>query len=115
MIRVLAGLFMLAHGLVTAAIWVIPNREDAPFDASHSWLVGDTRGIAAAAGLIIAAGFSVAGVGVLTQHDWWAPWGLGAGALGATFMVVYFSPWLLAGIAISAAIAIGGLQSLHTA
>jgi len=26
-------------------------------------------------------------------------------------MVVYFSPWLLAGIAISAAIAIGGLQA----
>ena len=115
MIRVLAGLFVVAHGVVTGAIWATPRRADAPFDATHSWLIGDARVVAVATSLILAASFTVAGIGLLTQHDWWAPWGLGAGVLGVAFMLLYFNPWLLAGMAISAAIAIAGFQSLHIA
>ena len=40
---VLAGLFLVAHGLVHLAVWPAPPKEDAPFDPGHSWLLGDAR------------------------------------------------------------------------
>jgi hypothetical protein len=36
MIRFLLGAFLVAHGLVTALIWVGPAKADAPFRATHS-------------------------------------------------------------------------------
>jgi hypothetical protein len=36
-----------AHGLVTAGIWSEPSKADAPFQATHSWLLADTRRLAA--------------------------------------------------------------------
>jgi hypothetical protein len=111
MVRVLVGLFVVAHGMVTGAIWVTPRRAGAPFDATHSWLLGDARWVAATGGVLVAIGFAVTGIGLLTQNDWWAPWGVGAGILSLALMVVYFNPWLLAGIAISILIAAAGLRS----
>jgi hypothetical protein len=35
--------FLIAHALVHGAIWATPASKDpkAPFDAGHSWLLGD--------------------------------------------------------------------------
>ena len=58
MIRILLGAFIVAHGLLTAFIWV------------------------------------------------------GAGAVALVLMTLFFNPWLLAGIAISAGILYAGVQAL---
>ena len=49
--RWIAGAFIVAHGLVTAGIWSAPAKADAPFQATHSWLLGDTQDAATRAAL----------------------------------------------------------------
>jgi predicted exporter len=115
MIRVLLGAFIVAHGLLTAFIWVDPAKANAPFRASHSWLVGDARTLAVGIALLAAAGFLLAGVGFITQQAWWAFTGIGAGAVALLLMTLFFNPWLLAGIAISAGILYAGFQALPEA
>jgi hypothetical protein len=41
MIRILLGAFIVAHGLLTAVIWLSPPNADAPFRATRSWLLGE--------------------------------------------------------------------------
>jgi hypothetical protein len=115
MMQWLVGVFIVADGLVTAAIWSAPAKADAPFQATHSWLLGDARRLATAAAIAAAIGFVVAGVGVVGHHTWWAGFGIVAGALAVLLMVVYFNPWLIVGIAISAAIVVVGVQTLPEA
>ncbi|MBD0283603.1 MAG: hypothetical protein ICV69_15635 [Thermoleophilaceae bacterium] len=38
---VLAGLFLIAHGLVHLAVWFPEPKDDAPFDARNLWLLGE--------------------------------------------------------------------------
>jgi hypothetical protein len=40
--------FLIAHGLVHLAIWLMPKPPDqkAPFDPGHSWLLGDQKTVA---------------------------------------------------------------------
>ena len=115
MIRVLLGAFIVAHGLLTAFIWVSPAKADAPFQATHSWLVGDARPLAVVLALVAAVGFVVAGIGFIGQQTWWAFTGSGAGAVALLLMALFFNPWLLAGIAISAGILYAGIQALPQA
>jgi hypothetical protein len=115
MIRVLLGAFIVAHGLLTAFIWVSPARADAPFRATHSWLLGDARPLGMVIALVAAAGFVLAGVGLISQESWWAFTGIGAGAVALLLMALFFNPWLLAGIAISAGILYAGIQALPQA
>ena len=83
MVRVLLGAFIVAHGLLTAFIWLSPPKADAPFRATHSWLIGDARPLAVVVALMAAAGFVLAGVGVIADQAWWAFTGIGAGVGGA--------------------------------
>jgi hypothetical protein len=113
--RWIAGAFIVAHGLVTAGIWSAPAKADAPFQATHSWLLGDARGPASAVAVVAALGFVLAGIGVLGHQSWWAGIGIASGALAVLLMVVYFNPWLVVGIAISVAIVVAGMQTLQEA
>ena len=114
MIRYLLGAFVVAHGLVTIAMWS-PNPRTVqpapPMDTSHSWLLGDARSVAltlaVAAGLVIA----VAGAGFLAHQQWWAPVGVIGGALSLALFALFFTPWWSAGIAISAALVVGAVRS----
>jgi hypothetical protein len=112
MMQFLLGAFIVAHGLVTALIWVTPAKADAPFPAAHSWLLGDARPLAVILALVAAAGFVLAGIGFITQQAWWAFTGISAGAVALLLMTLYFNPWLLAGIAISAGILYAGFHAL---
>jgi hypothetical protein len=114
-IRVLLGTFIVAHGLVTASIWVSPASAKAPFRASHSWLVGDARPVGVVIALVAAAGFVLAGIGFITHQAWWAVTGIGAGAVALLLVTLFFNPWLLAGMAISAGILYAGIQALPQA
>jgi hypothetical protein len=115
MTRWVVGAFVIAHGLVTAMMWSTPAKEGEPFRATHSWLLGDARALAMTLAIAAAVGFVGAGVGILGHQPWWAGYGIAAGGLAVVLMVVYFNPWLLAGIAISATIGIAGLQALQQA
>jgi hypothetical protein len=101
--------------LVTALIWVSPAKADTPFRATHSWLLGDARPLAVVIALVAAGGFVLAGAGFITQQVWWAFTGIDAGAVALLLMTLFFNPWLLAGIAISAGILYGGFQALPQA
>jgi hypothetical protein len=114
-IRVLVGAFIVAHGLLTAFIWLSPAKADAPFRATHSWLLGEARPLAVGIALVAAAGCVLAGVGLIAEHAWWAVIGIGAGAVALLLMTLFFNPWLLAGIAISAGILYAGFQALPQA
>jgi hypothetical protein len=113
MIRVLLGLFVVAHGLVTLAIWAAPVTDNAPFSPSRSWLLGDARALALALAVVAAVGFVAAGGGFLAQQDWWAAAAVAAGAAAVALMALYFNPWLSAGILISALILYAGAQALQ--
>jgi hypothetical protein len=93
----------------------MPGNAEAPFRASHSWLVGDARPLAVVIALVAAVGFVVAGIGLIAQQAWWAFTGIGAGTAALLLMALYFNPWLLAGIAISAGILYAGIQALPQA
>ena len=67
--------FLIAHGLVHVAMWVFvpkpaPGKE-APFDASHSWLLGNQRALAVTVAAATAVVLVVAGVGLWGHADWW--------------------------------------------
>jgi hypothetical protein len=81
MARLMLGAFVVAHGLVTAAMWATPAKSGEPFRASHSWLLGDVRSLAVALALVAAIGFVLAGVGFLTHQSWWGRSGSGRGSL----------------------------------
>jgi hypothetical protein len=114
-IRVLLGAFIVAHGLLTAVIWVMPATADAPFRATHSWLVGDARPLAVVIAVLAAAGFVLAGIGFITEQAWWAFTGIGGGVAALLLMGLFFSPWLLAGVAISTGVLYAGFQALPQA
>jgi len=109
------GLLIIAHAVITGVVWTAPLLPDAPFNPGHSWLLGDSRPIAAATSLILALALAATGIGLLLNQPWWAPLGLATGAAAATFILVYFNPWLSLAIAINAAIAIAATSSLSAA
>jgi hypothetical protein len=113
MLRVLIGLFLVAHGLVTFAMWAAPVGGQAPFNPGHSWLLGDTRALAFALAVVTGIAFIVTGGGFLAHQDWWAAAAVAAGALAVLLMALYFHPWLSAGILISAVILYAGAQALQ--
>ncbi len=87
MLRLLISGFVVAHGVVTVMAWGIPAADTSPFDASHSWIVGDARGVADALAMV-------------------------AGAVAVVPMTVYFNTWPVAGLAISLAILAAGARTL---
>jgi hypothetical protein len=113
MLRALLGLFVVAHGLVTFAIWAAPATDKAPFNPSHSWLLGDARTLAVTLAVVAAAAFVATGGGFLAQQDWWPAAAVAAGAAAVALMALYFNPWLSASILISALILYAGAHALQ--
>ncbi len=109
------GWLIIAHAVITGVVWTAPLLPDAPFNPSHSWLLGDSRPVAGPAGLILALALAATGIGLLLNQPWWAPLGLATGAAAAVFVLVYFNPWLSLAIAINAAIAIAASSSISAA
>lgn len=109
------GWLIIAHAVITGVIWTAPLLPDAPFNPSHSWLLGDSRPIAGPASLILAVALAATGIGLLLNQPWWAPLGLATGTAATLFMLVYFNPWLSLAVAINAAIAITAASNLSAA
>ena len=106
----LAGLFLIAHGLVHIAVWIPDPKENAPFDPRHSWLLGDagrfTHVLAVGACVI----FVVAGILVLAGADVGAAMAVAGAGISLFLVFLTFNPWLLGAVAIDIAIVILALS-----
>lgn len=89
--------FLIAHGLVHVAMWVLVPKpapgKKAPFDASYSWLLGNQRALAASVAAGTAVVLVVAGLGLWANADWWRAAAVIGLAASFLLMVVYFTPW----------------------
>lgn len=110
--RWLVGYFLIAHGILHLLIWLPAKGEEAPFDAHDSPIRGDVR--VAATILAVAAGGAsvVGGTGVLAQQPWAPGLVLIAAAVSAVLLLLTFTPWWLAALAIDLVIGILAVRSL---
>ena len=110
--RWLFGLFLIAHGLVHAAIWLAPATQEAPFDVRRTRLFGDIGAFGTALGLLAGTAFVMAGSAYLTAVAWWP----GVLALAAGFSVavllVTFTKWWLLALAIDVAVGAVAVREL---
>jgi hypothetical protein len=112
--RVLISGFVIAHGLVTMAMWIPdPHKVQPapPMDTSHSWLVGDKRSLALGLAVISGLAVALAGFGLLVQAAWWPTVAILAAGLSLLLFAIFFSPWWLAGIAISTSLLFAAIQA----
>jgi hypothetical protein len=107
--RLLFIAFLIAHGLVHLAIWLMPKPADekAPFDPDHSWLIGDQKALAVVLAVTAAALLVGGGLGLWSHAGWWRSVAVVGLATSLGLMVVYFNPWYLFIQAINAALILG--------
>jgi hypothetical protein len=110
LIAVLAGIFLIAHGLVHIVVWVAPPPPDAPFDSRHSWLLGEAAPLAKALAVISCVLFVPAGVLVLAGAGLGGALAVAGAAVSLTLVLLTFHPWFLIAIAINIAIAVVALS-----
>jgi hypothetical protein len=103
--RVLAGIFLIAHGLVHLVVWLPRPDDDAPFDPNRSWLFGEARPITRLLASAAALTFAVAGALVLGDAASAAAAALAGAAISTLLTILVFNPWLIGALAINAAIA----------
>jgi len=108
--RTAFGVLLVAHGLLTILIWVPSPSPEAPMNTSRSWLLGDARTasvvLAFTAGVLIV----LAGAGLLSNQNWWSLVGLAGGTLSLALFGLFFTPWWLIGITISATMVVVALR-----
>ena len=107
MTRLAVAAFLVAHGLVHAAIYaaVKPADGKAPFDPSRSWALAAahvdpsiTREASVRLAWITAGLFSLAGGALLVDMALWATVASGAAVVGLLLKVTWFHPWLTVGV-----------------
>jgi hypothetical protein len=100
--------FLIAHGLIHVAIWAPKSdSEKAPFDASHSWLIGDQRPLALMLAFTAAALLLLAAVALWSTGGWWRPTGVVGLSVSTVLLLLYFTPWYLFILPINIALIVG--------
>src|SRR5574339_130461 len=102
MIRILVGLFLVAHGLVHLLYFAPkPGDPSYPFVADDRWFaraVGLEPSVAWVAArtlaVVCAVAFTISGVGLLASADLWEPAAVIASATSLVLMVLFFHSWL---------------------
>lgn len=107
--RLLLAGFLIAHGLIHAAIYAIPKDPDkpAPFDPGHSWAFPavhvaerSTRTFGVTVSWLAALLFSGAGIALLVHSSTWVSIAVCAAVLGLLLKGLFFHPWLVLGVLI---------------
>lgn len=99
---VVAGLFLIAHGLVHLGIWLPSAKPDAPFDPHRSWLLEEAGTASRLLAVVAAILLMVAGVLVLGGEG--AAVAAAGAAVSLLLIAITFNVWLLAAVAINVAI-----------
>jgi hypothetical protein len=122
MVRIVAGLFLIAHGLIHLS-YVTPKPKDAaasyPFVPEERWFAhalglspSAARAIAGTLAIVCVLLYAVAGIALLADAGIWEGAAVAGSAISLVLMLLFFHPWLLLGIAIDVAI-IGSVLSWH--
>jgi hypothetical protein len=108
MLRWLLIVFLIAHGFVHVAIWA-PTYDPAraPFDPSHSWLIGEQRWLARVLAFVAAAVLILAGIALWAKAGWWRPTALGGLVLSTVLLVVFFVRWYVVILAVNVGLIVG--------
>ena len=123
MVRIIFGLFLVAHGLVHAGLAAAPVPNDADskpgafFTATaRSWLLPQFRLNAAAVqwiGIILVAvttlGFVLAGLGVFGVpglSEVWRTVAIASAGVSLLLLILFWHPWLVVGVLIDIGILI---------
>ncbi len=116
MLRLAIGVFLVAHGLIHAAIWLpqaitraVPTSGTTPFDPGHSWLVSAlnadaARWLAALLALTAAVLYVGAAGGLFTHQEWWRVTTVAASVISLALFALYFNPWLALAVFIDVAL-----------
>ena len=113
MARWLMAAYLLAHGFVHVAIYVMPTdrSKPAPFDPHRSWALARVQSPAQTAlassqllAWITAAGFTVTAVALGASAGWWPAAAVVSATLGLVFKALWFHPWLSAGVLLDVAL-----------
>ena len=108
--RWIAGLFLIAHGLVHLAIWLPKPDQKAPFDVGHSPFAGNVRRPASALAIAAAVILVLGGLGLIGDAPWWIPVTVTGAVVSAALLLLTFNRWWLIGLGINAAIIVLALQ-----
>ncbi|HEY3384756.1 MAG TPA: hypothetical protein VGK32_23590 [Vicinamibacterales bacterium] len=115
---IVVALFLAAHGRVHASYAQQPAAPKPgapawPFYLDHSWLLTPLGIDATGTRLVgfvllgaVVAGYAVAALAVvgIAPAGWFAPVVVGASALSAVMIALFFTPWIVFGFAIDAAL-----------
>lgn len=115
-VRFLIAALFIGHGLVHGIMFALPYsaqaRADLPFNPGRSWLIGEARGLGLGLAVVVTAAFLVAGGGYLSNAAWWPEVTLIAAALSIALLLLYFSRWWIAGLAISVVLTAAAVWAL---
>jgi hypothetical protein len=100
----LAGIFLVAHGLLHLAVWVAPQAPDAPFDPHRSWVFGDFTVLSRMAAVVSCAILALAGILVLAGSEAASAAAVVGAGLSLLLVLATFHPWFLAAVAIDVTI-----------
>lgn len=116
MLRFTAGVFVLAHALITGAIWIPPERggDLKGFGAQASWLFADSRAATVSFAVLAAAALALSGAGILTDQDWWPLFAVVGAAASLALITATFTPWWSAAVVINLALLYLAFQAIST-
>jgi hypothetical protein len=113
MVRAVAGVFLIAHGLVHL-LYLLPRPENDPtypFVPETRWFsgavgleAGAAKTTAAALSIGVALVFLISGIAVFANADIWAAAAAVGSLLSLTLLVLFYHPWLSIGVVIDIAI-----------
>lgn len=115
--RIVFGLFLLAHGLIHASYLSPapppnPGAPEWPFSMARSWLVTGVgvdvavvRTMGTLLVIIVVIGFALSGLawlGVVVPAEWWPGLVIGSAFASVVLLVAFFHPWIVLGFVIDA-------------
>ena len=121
MLRVVVGLFLIAHGLVHLLYFAPPPEDDPryPFVPEDRWFAkalglrpSAAKAVVGTLAVVSALAFVVSGIALFASAELWQPAAVVGSAVSLVLFVLFFHRWLVFGIAIDVAI-IGSVLSWH--
>lgn len=114
--RALLAVLVFLHGAVHGIMFGLPliaevKKDMAPFNPSHSWLLGERPSLAFAFALAVTAAFALAGATYVARASWWPGAMMAASALSLLLLALFASRYFIVGFPTSIAVAVWAWQA----